>query len=107
MGVPGCAAQVAVRGASLVLHLGADVAAVSAVDADGEGAAGPAAVAVQDGVGAQFAGQEDDIVGGREAGQDRAERGADAAELIRGAGEGLRPGRRPLLTGDARTSRAP
>jgi hypothetical protein len=87
-GSPG--ADLAVPGASLVFNLGMDAAAMD-VNADGEGPAWLSAGGVRDGVGGQFAGQQDGVVCGGAAGQEGPQGGAHLAGLVGAAGVGAFP----------------
>lgn len=78
-------------GAALVFDFAADVGVDCVLGADGEGAAGLAAVAVDDGVGAQLAEQVDGVVGDGAVGEEVPQCAADVAELAGGAGVGLFP----------------
>jgi hypothetical protein len=64
---------------------------VGVLGADGEGAAGLAAAAVKDGVGAELAEQEDGVIGDRAVAEELPDCAADVPELARGAGVGLFP----------------
>jgi len=81
-------------GPAVVFDLDTDVSAGAALDADGEGSAGPAGAAVQDSVGCQLGEAKNHLVRGGAPIQQAPRVGADLADVFWPAGVGGRGGTR-------------